>query len=43
LKSGMSDIDIAKKHQVEVSFVEKFKWNEQGKFNSKGISIRCKS
>jgi hypothetical protein len=25
LKSGMSDIDIAKKHQVEVSFVEKFK------------------
>ncbi len=24
LKSGMSEIDIAKKHQVEVSFVEKF-------------------
>jgi len=25
LKSGMSEIDIAKKHQVEVSFVEKFR------------------
>jgi hypothetical protein len=25
LKSGMSEIDIAKKHQVELSFVEKFK------------------
>ena len=25
LKIGMSDIDIAKKHQVEVSFVQKFR------------------
>jgi hypothetical protein len=25
LKSGMSEIDVAKKHRVEVSFVEKFK------------------
>ena len=25
LKSGMSEIDIAKKHQVEVSFVKKFR------------------
>jgi predicted transposase/invertase (TIGR01784 family) len=25
LKSGMSEVDVAKKHQVEVSFVEKFK------------------
>jgi hypothetical protein len=25
LRSGMREVDIAKKHQVEVSFVEKFK------------------
>jgi hypothetical protein len=25
LRSGISEVDIAKKHHVEVSFVEKFK------------------
>jgi hypothetical protein len=30
----MSEIDVAKKHQLEVSLVEKFRQKEQKKFTS---------